>query len=360
MSIHFHPLTISDIRRETSDCVSIAFEVPAELKEVFRFREGQNITLRTVLAGEEIRRSYSVCSSPLEKELRVAVKAVAGGRFSGFANRQLQKGDQLEVLPPTGKFHTSLDPTQRKKYLAIAAGSGITPIVSIIKTVLATEPFSEFTLVFGNRNRSSIIFKESLEALKNKYMERFRLVHILSRERTDSAVNHGRIDAAKCEELGEKLINWQEADHYFLCGPEAMIFSVRDFLLSRGVDGRKIHFELFTSPGQTTPTNLHPESEASDSGPVAQITIRLDGVSFDFDLGFKGSSILDGALQQGADLPYACKGGVCCTCRAKLVSGEVEMDVNYALEPEEVAAGFILTCQSHPRTEKVVVDFDLK
>lgn len=360
MSIHFHSLSICDIRRETSDCVSIAFEVPAHLKEVFRFREGQNITLRAVLEGEELRRSYSVCSSPQEDELRVAVKAVPGGRFSEYANKQLQKGDQLDVLPPTGKFYTSLDPSHRKKYLAVAAGSGITPILSIIKTVLATEPSSEFTLVYGNRNRGSIIFKESLEALKNKYMERFRLVHVLSRERTDAPINYGRIDAAKCGELGDKLINWREADDYFLCGPEAMIFSVRDFLLAQGVDGSKIHFELFTSPGQVAGAAAGKSGPAEDSGPVSKITIKQDGVSFDFDLAYNSNSILDGALQQGADLPYACKGGVCCTCRAKLVSGEVVMEVNYALEPEEVAAGYILTCQSHPRSEKVVVDYDVK
>lgn len=360
MSIHFHPLTILDIRRETNDCVSIAFDIPDALKEIFRFREGQNITLRTVLNGEELRRSYSVCSSPLEGELRVAVKAVADGRFSCYANSQLKKGDILEVLPPTGKFYTRLDPSHRKKYVAIAAGSGITPIISIIKTVLATEPLSEFTLVFGNRNRSSIIFREALEALKNKYMERFRLVHVLSRERTDAEINHGRINAAKCEELGAKLIDWMDSEHYFLCGPEAMIFSVRGYLLGRGVDGSKIHFELFTSPGQPVDAIAGKSAVVAETGPVSHITIKLDGVSFDFDLPYNSKSILDGALQQGADLPYACKGGVCCTCRAKLVSGEVEMDVNYALEPEEVAAGYILTCQSHPRSGKVVVDFDLR
>lgn len=360
MSIHFHPLTISDIRRETNECVSIAFEIPEELKEAFRFREGQNITIKATIDGEEIRRSYSVCSSPLEGELRVAVKQVEGGKFSTFANKQLQKGQQLDVLPPTGKFYTELHPGHHHHYVAFAAGSGITPILSIIKTVLATEPQSSFTLVYGNKNRNAIIFRETLEAIKNKYINRFRIIHVLSRERTDAAINHGRIDAAKCEQLGSQVIDWPSVHHYFLCGPEAMIFSTRDFLVSKGVPAEKIHFELFTSPGQAQRTREMEKADGKDTGPVARVSVKLDGISFDFDLPFNSRSILDAALQEGADLPYACKGGVCCTCRAKLVSGEVEMEVNYALEPDEVAAGYILTCQSHPRSGSVVVDFDSK
>ncbi|ULQ55300.1 phenylacetate-CoA oxygenase/reductase subunit PaaK [Flavihumibacter rivuli] len=360
MSIHFHPLTISDIRRETNECVSIAFDIPEELKETFRFREGQNITIKATIDGEEIRRSYSVCSSPLEGELRVAVKQVEGGKFSTFANKQLQKGQQLDVLPPTGKFYTELNPSHHHHYVAFAAGSGITPILSIIKTVLATEPNSSFTLVYGNKNRNAIIFRETLEAIKNKYINRFRIIHVLSRERTDAAINHGRIDADKCEQLGSQVINWPSVHHYFLCGPEAMIFSTRDFLVSKGVPAEKIHFELFTSPGQAQRTREMEKADAKDTGPVARVSVKLDGISFDFDLPFNSRSILDAALQEGADLPYACKGGVCCTCRAKLVSGEVEMEVNYALEPDEVAAGYILTCQSHPRSGSVVVDFDSK
>lgn len=360
MSIHFHPLTICDIRRETNDCVSVAFEVPQSLRDVFAFRHGQNITLRMSINGEDLRRSYSICSSPLDNELRVAVKSVADGRFSSFANSKLKKGDTLEVLPPTGKFYTELHPTNKKEYVAFAAGSGITPILSIIKTTLATEPGSSFTLVYGNRNKASIIFRDTLEALKNKYMDRFRVIHVLSRERTDSDINYGRIDPEKCEQLCRYIIDWKNTDHFFLCGPESMIFSTRDFLLSKGVEPTKIHFELFNTPGQNLATGTRKEMSPADKGQVSKVTVRLDGSSFDFDLPFEGNSVLDGALQQGADLPYACKGGVCCTCRARLVSGEVEMDVNYALEPEEIAAGFILTCQSHPRSSNVVVDFDSK
>lgn len=357
--LHFHPLTIADIRRETSDCVSIAFTVPEELKEIFNYTQGQYITLRKTLNGEEVRRSYSVCSSPLDNELRVAVKKVEQGLFSTHANDVLQKGDTLDVMPPVGKFFTALDPQQTKCYTGFAAGSGITPLLSIIKTTLQTEPKSSFTLVYGNRNRHSIIFKEELEALKNRYMERFRVIYILSREKTDAAINFGRIDADKCTELCNKNLDIAHTDEFFLCGPEAMIFSVKEQLEAMGVDQKKIHFELFTTPGGKTAAAVQ-RASSEKTEVKSRITIKLDGVSFDFDLGFEGDAILDAALKQGADLPYACKGGVCCTCRAKLVEGEVDMDVNYGLEQEEIEQGFILTCQAHPRTEKVVVDFDSK
>lgn len=360
MSIHFHPLTISDIRTETRDCVSIAFEIPDELKEVYRFREGQTLTLRTQIDGEEIRRSYSICSAPLEKELRIAVKSVAGGKFSNFANTQLKKGDQIDVLPPTGKFYTKLDPASAKEYLAFAAGSGITPIISIIKTILAEEPQSRFTLIYGNRNRASIIFREQLEALKNLYMDRFRLIHILSREKTDAAIHHGRIDSEKCETLGKTLLNWNQIDTCFLCGPADMIFTIRDFLEEKGVPAGAIHFELFTTPGKSSPSVTLIESTTLEEGLVASVTIKMDGRSFEIPIAYQGMAILDAALQAGADLPYACKGGVCCTCRAKLLEGTVEMDTNYALEPEELKAGYILTCQSHPRSQRLLIDFDQK
>jgi Flavodoxin reductases (ferredoxin-NADPH reductases) family 1 len=249
MSIHFHELRIKEIRRETADCVSIAFDIPEDLKEDFRFQQGQSLTMRTLLGGEEVRRTYSICSSPLEGEWRVAVKKVEGGLFSTFANQELRTGDRLEVMPPVGKFNTPLDPARKKHYLAFAAGSGITPVLSIIKTTLQTEPQSDFTLVFGNRSRASIIFFEELEALKNKYVERFNLVHILSRERTDAPVNFGRIDEPKLKEL-EKLVAFDSMDEIFICGPEAMIFCVKDYLENKGIEKKKVHFELFTTPGE--------------------------------------------------------------------------------------------------------------
>jgi ring-1,2-phenylacetyl-CoA epoxidase subunit PaaE len=357
--VRFSKLTIKDIRKETPDCVSIAFEIPEELKPLYQFRHGQNLTLRIKLNDEELRRSYSICSSPLDDELRIAVKKVLQGRFSSHANVKLRKGDTIDVLPPTGKFYTELQTDHKKKYLAFAAGSGITPIISIIKTTLATELNSEFTLVYGNRNRSSIIFKEQLEALKNRYIDRFTILHILSREKTDANINHGRINSEKCVQL-QKLIDFKSMDEIFLCGPEEMIFSVRDWLYQQDIEHRKIHFELFTTPGQKSEFRSQKTEEIPDEGPKSKVSIKLDGIMFDFELSKLGKSILDGALQQGADLPYACKGGVCSTCRAKLVVGEVTMDTNYALEPDELSKGFILTCQSHPVTDSVMVDFDIK
>ena len=357
--VRFEKLTIKDIRKETPDCVSIAFEVPEHLKPFYQFHHGQNLTIRIKLNDEELRRSYSICSSPLDNELRIAVKKVLPGKFSSHANLKLKKGDTVDVLPPTGKFYTELQPGQKKNYLAFAAGSGITPLISIIKTTLTTELKSEFTLVYGNRNRSSIIFKEQLEALKNRYIDRLTILHILSREKTDASVNHGRINAEKCIQL-QKLIDFKKMDEIFLCGPEEMIFSVRDWLHEQGIDHRKIHFELFTTPGQKAEVRSLKSEEIQDIGPKSKVSIKLDGVMFDFELSKSGANILDGALQQGAELPYACKGGVCSTCRAKLLSGEVTMESNYALEPDELAKGFILTCQSHPVTDSVTVDFDVK
>lgn len=358
MAVHFHPLKIKSVKKETADCVSVSFDVPSDLENVFSFSEGQNITIRQVLDGNEVRRSYSLCTAPHEKELKVAIKAVDGGVFSSFA-QSLKKGDTLEILPPVGKFNAKLT-KPAGKYLAIAAGSGITPVISIIKHSLQTDTESTFTLLYGNRSRNAIIFFEELEAIKNKYMDRFNFINVLSREKTDAAINYGRIDRAKLEALSA-VIDYHHMDSIYLCGPEEMIFGASDFLRERGIDKSKIHFELFTTPGQTKlATSKKVETDKEDVGPKSNITVKLDGRSFDFDLGLHSMSILDAALQQGADLPYACKGGVCCTCRAKLVSGEVSMDVNYALEQEEVEAGFILTCQSHPRSEKVVVDFDVK
>lgn len=358
MAVHFHKLEVKEVVKETQDCVSIAFDIPDDVKDEFRFEQGQNITIKKIIDGEEVRRSYSICSAPFEHELRVAIKKVDNGKFSSFANNELQAGDKLDILPPTGKFNTKLNPANSKQYLAFAAGSGITPVISIIKTTLQQEPNSLFTLVFGNRGRNSIIFFEELEGLKNKYLNRFSLINILSRERTDAPINSGRIDADKLTELA-KLINYGQMDEIFICGPEEMIFCVKDFLENRQIDKKKIHFELFTTPGQKRVVPRKQVVQIS-GGPESNITVKLDGRSFDFKLGLNSENILDAALKQGADLPFACKGGVCCTCKAKLIEGEVEMDVNWGLEQEEIEQGYILTCQSHPKTEKVVVDFDIK
>jgi ring-1,2-phenylacetyl-CoA epoxidase subunit PaaE len=358
--IHFHPLKVKKVQKETEDCVSITLDVPANLEDKFQFKQGQSLTIKKQINGEEIRRTYSICSSPFDKILRVAVKKVEGGIFSVFANEVLRAGDTLEVMPPVGKFNTVLNPVQKKNYVAFAAGSGITPVLSLIKTTLLTEPKSSFTLVYGNRNKNSIIFKEELEGLKDKFIDRFRIYHILSRERSDAEINYGRIDVDKLELLSGKIIDLSNSDEFFLCGPEEMIFCIKGFLTGKGVSEEKIHFELFTIPGQKQSVKVQTPTDSEEKGPSSKVSVKLDGIMFDFELGYEGQSILDAALKQGADLPYACKGGVCTTCKARLLEGKVSMDVNWGLEPDEVENGFILTCQSHPQTEKVVIDFDVK
>jgi ring-1,2-phenylacetyl-CoA epoxidase subunit PaaE len=359
MSIHFHPLKIKSVQKETDQCVSVEFEIPENLKDTFQFKHGQSLTMRTTINNEEVRRTYSLCSSPLDTKWKVAIKKVDGGSFSSFANEMLKPGDVLEVMEPVGKFYTDLNPASKKNYLAFAAGSGITPVISIIKTTLRTEPLSTFTLVYGNRSRSSIIFFEELEGLKNKFIDRFNLINILSRERTDSQLNFGRIDIGKLTEL-EKLIDYNKMDEIFICGPEEMIFCVKNFLEQKEISEKKIHFELFTTSGEKK-AKVKSENSKVETGPKSLITVKVDGRSFDFDLSLNSDiTILDAALKQGADLPFACKGGMCCTCKAKLTEGEVEMDVHWGLEHEEIKQGYILTCQSHPKTEKVVVDFDIK
>lgn len=358
MAVHFHKLKVKKINRETPDCVSINFDVPPELPEYLAFREGQNITIRQVINGEELRRSYSICAAPYENELKVAVKAMEGGVFSNYANTTLKAGDELDVMPPTGNFYARATDNAINN-LAIAAGSGITPVISIIKHTLAAVPGSTFTLIYGNRNRNSIIFFEELEGIKNKYLDRFNFINILSREITDAPIHHGRIDESKLDALSA-LIDYEKMDNIYICGPEALIFASSGYFQNLGIPKSKIHFELFTVPGETRSRQAKSSFESVAHGKVSKISIKLDGRTFDFNLAQNAESILDAALQQGADLPYACKGGVCCSCRAKVIEGKVDMDVNYALEEDEVAAGFVLTCQSHPRTDNVVIDFDAR
>ncbi|MEO6232846.1 MAG: 1,2-phenylacetyl-CoA epoxidase subunit PaaE [Ferruginibacter sp.] len=356
MAVHFHPLTVKNIQTDTPESIIITFHIPENLQDTFSFIQGQNLTLKSFINGEEIRRSYSICSAPFENELQVAIRKTTNGKFSGYANDYMKAGDSIEVLPPTGRFYTKLNPCNKNNYLAIAAGSGITPIISIIKTTLNTEPNGSFTLIYGNRSRSSIMFFEALEALKNQYMARFNFVHILSREKTDASINSGKINAEKLTELG-KLINYNAFDEIFICGPEQMLFCAKDYLELQGVNKKNIHFELFTTPGQKT---IETTTSKTDGDNTAQsnITIKLDGRSVNFKLAFNSESILDAALKQGADLPFACKGGVCSTCRAMVTEGKVSMDNNYALENEELEQGYILTCQSHPLTAIVSIDFD--
>jgi ring-1,2-phenylacetyl-CoA epoxidase subunit PaaE len=358
VALHFHPLAIKNMQKETTDSVSITFDIPEKLKKEFTFKQGQNITLKKIIDGEEVRRSYSICSSPLDNELRVGIKEAVNGLFSTYANTQLNVGDILDVMPPSGKFYTELNSSNKKSYVAFAAGSGITPILSIIKATLTIEPQSSFILVFANKNHVSIMFKDELEALKDKYINRLSLYFILTRERMETEIFYGRINEEKCTQLAN-LISYNSVDEFFICGPEEMTFCVKDFLEKRGVDKNQIHFELFTTPVKEHTALYHP-SIIRENDNSSSITVKLDGRSFNFNLDYNSNNILDAALAEGADLPFSCKGGVCTTCKAKLIEGEIEMEVNYGLEPEEVDEGFILTCQSHPRSKNVIVDYDVK
>ena len=357
MSLHFHPLTIKSVVLETTDCITATLNIPEQLADIFKHKEGQYLTFRKTIDGEEVRRSYSICRAPFENELTVAIKRVSGGLFSNMANDEFKKGYAIDVMPPTGNFTAKPD-NKNPNYLAIAAGSGITPIISIIKQTLHTDPHSRFTLIYGNKNRGSIIFFEALEELKNRYMERFTLVHILSREKMDAEISHGRINTDKLKSLAQ-LVPFNRFASAYICGPENMILESSAFLQEQGMEKSNIHFELFGT-AESYKKNKSVELDETETGPKSKITIRLDGRSSSFELAYNSKSILDAALKEGADLPFACKGGVCCTCRAKVIEGQVSMDVNYALEPEEVEQGFILTCQAHPLTETVVIDFDQK
>ncbi|BAI75984.1 phenylacetic acid degradation NADH oxidoreductase (plasmid) [Azospirillum sp. B510] len=352
----FHPLTIRECRRETADTVSIAFDVPADLADRFRFVQGQYLTLKTRIGGEEVRRSYSICSGVGEGELRVAVKTVDGGLFSTHANQSLAPGAVLEVMTPMGRFHTPIDPAASRTYVAFAAGSGITPVMSILKTVLAREPKSRFVLVYGNRTVSSIIFREELEDLKNRHIGRLAIHHVLSREPEEAGLLGGRIGAALVRELCAGSLKAEDIDAAFLCGPQPMVEEVRDALADCGTPAANIHVELF---GTATAARPAARTAAIDTPTdAATIAILQDGKRKEFTLALGGESILDAAHRHGADLPYSCKSGVCCTCRARVREGKVEMAENYSLEPWEVEAGYVLTCQSRPLTERVVIDFD--
>lgn len=357
-SPQFHTLIVKEVKQETASCVSVSFVIPDSLKQEFAYQSGQYITLKKVIQGEELRRSYSLCSSPLENDFRVAIKQVEQGKFSTYANTELKAGDALEVMTPLGNFTTNFNAAQQKNYFGFAAGSGITPLLSLIKTALASEPASTFTLVYGNQYVQSIIFKEEIEALKNKYIGRFQVIHILSKERMESDMNFGRIDSGKCSLLFAGLLSTAKIDACFICGPEEMIHCIKNFLVEKGVEEKKIHFELFNTTTTSEKKQAYKEAHKEFEGKVCNLTIKVDDRSFDIQLPFDGDSILDAALKHGADLPFACKGGVCCTCKAKVMEGKVDMEVNYALEPEEVAQGFVLSCQAHPLTERVIIDFD--
>ena len=354
----FHSITVADIYKETKDCSVVTLDIPKELQAEFQYKQGQHLTLRTTIGGNEVRRSYSLCSCPLDNKWQVAVKKITDGLFSTFVNSSLKKGDTLDVMPPNGTFFTEVDTTKAKNYIAFAAGSGITPILSIIKTHLAAEPNSTFKLFYLNGTVKSIIFKEEIEQLKNIYFNRFEIFYFLTKEHRASELFNGRFTQEKIEVLTDKIIDIPTTDECFICGPEEMIFLLRDELQAKGLPATKIHYELFnTGLSEEDKQRISKIVEKKVEG--TEVTIIDGGKEFHFVMGEDFDNILDGAIAAGADLPYACKGGVCSTCRCKVVDGSVEMKLNYSLEPDEVAKNFVLSCQAVPTSKKVVVDFGL-
>ncbi|WP_315706286.1 MULTISPECIES: 1,2-phenylacetyl-CoA epoxidase subunit PaaE [unclassified Bradyrhizobium] len=351
----FHHLAVNDLRREAPDAVSLTFAIPRELAGDYHFSPGQYLTLRTTLGGEEVRRSYSICSGPDDGEIRIAVKRVDGGAFSSFVTDELKCGDELDVMTPTGRFGVAPEPDAARIHVGFAAGSGITPILSIIKGVLAREPKSRFFLFYGNRATAGMLFREELEELKDRYLDRLSIFHVISGEEQDIPILHGRLDAEKVRVLLRSLVPAESVDHVFICGPSGMSDELEPTCRELGIAADRIHVERFVSGlgGKPRPKAVVPAS----APPKAMAALIIDGKRREVPVA-EGEAILDAALRAGVDLPFACKGGMCSTCRARLVEGKAEMELNYSLEPWELKAGFVLTCQAKPTTERVVVDYD--
>ena len=348
----FHPLRVSAIDELTDDSVAITFAVPPELADDYAFVHGQHLNLR---GGDDVRRSYSICTPPSSRVLRIGVKRLAGGAFSEGVVDGLRVGDQLEVMTPAGRFTTVLDPTARKTYVAIAAGSGITPVLSIVAALLEGEPEARVTLVYANRTHRTVMFLDEVHDLKDRFPERLQIIHVLSRETRDVELLSGRLDGDRLSRILDAMVPVDDVDDWFLCGPQQMVEELREVIAKAGRHDTRIHSELF----HADPVPRAPVAElAGGVEGAARVTIRLDGRGSDFDLRPDDVAVLEAALRVRSDLPFACKGGVCGTCRAKVVEGSVAMDVNYALEPDEVERGYVLTCQSHPTAERVVLDYD--
>ena len=358
MSLHFHPLRVKSIRPDTDEAVIVSFDVPAELAEQFRFSHGQHLTLRATLDGSDERRSYSICAGTFDGELRVGVRKVPGGRFSTWINERLQPGNSIQVMTPEGRFFVPLEPASARHYLGIAGGSGITPILSIMKTVLAAEPKSRFTLIYGNRKQRSTMFLEELEDLKNRYLSRLTLHLVFSQEATDLPLYEGRLTRSKIGEFLAGAIDAERIDHAFVCGPYGVNDEAEAALRAAGVAAERIHIERFGIPDESGPGRAAAQAPREGDAADARIVIIRDGVSREIDFHADQGNVLDAAAAAGLEVPFSCKSGVCCTCRARLLEGEVRMARNFALEKHEVAAGFILTCQAHPLTERVVISFD--
>lgn len=354
----FHTLVVEDVKQETADAIVIGLKVPADKRSDFKFMHGQYLTVKLVVNGEELRRSYSICSSPLDVDLiRIAVKRVDRGRASSFLVGQLKKGDALEVMTPMGNFYTLLDPAHERHYVAFAAGSGITPILSILKTVLRTEPKSKFTLFYGNTDVDRIIFREKLGELKALHGDRLGVHHILSKGMDEDLLFNGRITTEKAKQLVSRFVTDALHKEFFICGPEQMMVNVSEALESMGVAKSHIHVELFTTPVSSSTKAEAVAAPGAFSG-NAVVKVILDGREHVLQVPADGDAVLDAALEAGLDVPFACKGAVCCTCKARVVEGQVEMEMNYALTDSEVADGYVLTCQTHPRSANVTIDYD--
>ncbi|MBO9425880.1 phenylacetate-CoA oxygenase/reductase subunit PaaK [Labrenzia sp. R4_1] len=354
----FHALQVTDIRRDTRDAVVVTLKPDAADQDAFDFIQGQYLTFRRDFDGEELRRSYSICAGKDEGCLKVGIKRVEGGAFSTWANEELRVGDRLDVMPPMGRFFTELEPEKVKSYLGFAGGSGITPVLSIIKTVLAREPKSTFTLIYANRQTSSIMFREELEDLKNTYLGRFSVIHILETETQDIDLFTGRIDGEKMDLLFRLWVDAEEVDTAFICGPEPMMLTIADSLRKHGFADEQIRFELFASSQPGRAKNKAVSEAAAKSAGTCEVSVTLDGSTRNFQMEKNGNSVLEAAIANSMDAPYSCKAGVCSTCRAKVIEGEVEMEVNHALEDYEVRAGYVLSCQCIPVSDKVVISYD--
>jgi len=351
----FHWLKISDARRETPDAVSVSFDIPQDLRPHYAFRAGQYLTLRTTLDGEEVRRSYSICSGVDDGELRIAIKQVEGGLFSVWAQEALKPAEAIEVMTPTGRFGIPVGSGTARVHVGFAAGSGITPILSIVKTVLSREAGSHFFLFYGSRATGDILFRGALEDLKDRYLGRLSVFHVLSQEQQDVDVLNGRLDQEKLGVLLRRILGGAAVDAAYVCGPFGMIDGVEMALADAGVAPERVHVERFSSALGGRPRAPRPVKV--DATPHAVAAVILDGARTELPVA-EGETVLDAALRAGLDLPFSCKGGMCSTCRAKVVEGHAEMELNYSLEPWETEAGYVLTCQTRPTSARVVIDYD--
>ena len=354
----FYNLKVAEVYKETEDTSVVTFEIPQELQEAFKFRQGQHLTLKAIIEGEDVRRSYSLCSSPNEKKWQVAVKQIPGGKFSTYINEKLKAGDSLEVMSPSGTFGVEVKPEEAKNYLFFAAGSGVTPVLSMIKAHLESEPNATCKLFYVNKTAKSIIFKEELEQLRNTYFGRLEIYYFLTKERRDIELFNGRFDDDKMKVLTNTFIDIPDTSEVFLCGPEQMVNYVSEYLINAGLPKELVHFELFVT-GLSEEDIKRAERLAQQNVEGTEVTIVDGGKEFAFTMTKEYDNILDAALGAGADLPFACKGGVCSTCKCEVKEGSVEMKINYALDEKEVSQNLVLSCQAVPTTDKVVVDFDV-